>query len=194
MVGDNIVQESLWHLTEADVSNTSTSAMDVDTDQATKDSRALAHSLRTLVNIVWENLSQEGQSVFHDFASFMRLALADAAELVGDNALSAAESLREVDKDVAEGQRNELGIKRKAEEDPEDADARVKFERAMDSTKEAGSKVIGAGQVAAATSEDLANRTTSRLQEAFYKVCSHTPCGLCICLTCVLDLRPRTAR
>ena len=92
--GDNLIQESLWHLSEADLSNTSTAAMDVDSDQASKDAHALAKALRTLVSIVWENLSQEGRSVFHDFASFMRLALADAAEHVGDGARSAAEALQ----------------------------------------------------------------------------------------------------
>ena len=167
---DNIIQESLWHLSEADLANTSTAGMDVDSDQAAADARALARSLRTLVSVVWENLSQEGRSVFHDFASFMRLALADAAEHVGQGAQTAAKTLRQVDQEVQEGQRNELGVKRKAEDDPDDADARAKFERVMDSTKEAGSKAIGAGQVAAATGEDLANRTSARLQDAFYKV------------------------
>ena len=133
--------------------------------------RSRSRSLRTLVSVVWENLSQEGRSVFHDFASFMRLALADAAEHVGQGAQTAAKTLRQVDQEVQEGQRNELGVKRKAEDDPDDADARAKFERVMDSTKEAGSKAIGAGQVAAATGEDLANRTSARLQDAFYKVC-----------------------
>ncbi|KAI0752306.1 hypothetical protein C8Q80DRAFT_1217036 [Daedaleopsis nitida] len=169
---DNLVQESLWHLSEADLANTSTSAsMDVDSDQAAADSRALARSLRTLVSIFWENISQEGQSVFHDFASFMRLAIADAADHVSDGAQQAADSLRLVDQEVQEGQRNELGVKRKAEDEPEDADARAKFERAMDSTKEVGSKAIGAGQVAVATGQDLANRTGSRLQDAYYKIC-----------------------
>ncbi|KAI8989201.1 hypothetical protein BD414DRAFT_415141 [Trametes punicea] len=170
--GDNIIQESLWHLSEVDPSATSTSlSMDVDKDQASQDARAIARAIRSLTNTGWENLSHEGRSVFHDFASFMRLALADAAEYVGESAQSAAEALREVDKDVQEGQRNELGIKRKAEDTPQDADARAKFERTMDSTKEAGSKVIGAGQVAVATGQDLANRTSSRLQDAFYKIC-----------------------
>lgn len=173
LLADNIVQESLWHLSQADLSNTSTSAMDVDADQATADSKAVARSLRSLVSIVWENLSEEGKSVFHDFASFMRLALADAAESIGESALNAAESLREVDQDVQDGQRNELGMKRKTGEEPEDVDARVKFERAMDTTKEAGSKVIGAGQVAVATADDLTSRMSTRLQEAFYKVCTN---------------------
>ncbi|TBU21761.1 hypothetical protein BD311DRAFT_677580 [Dichomitus squalens] len=168
---DDIIQESIWHLSEADLSNSSTNAMDVDTDQAKSDARALAHSLRVLVSVVSDNLTNEGRSVFHDFASFMRLALADAADQVSGSAHNAAEVLREVDSDVAEGQRNEIGMKRKAEDDPEDADARVKFEKGMDSVKDVGSKAIGAGQVAAQTTQDLANRTSSRLQDAFYKVC-----------------------
>ncbi|KAI0760929.1 hypothetical protein BD413DRAFT_594282 [Trametes elegans] len=169
---DNIIQDSLWHLTEVDPTQTSTSlSMDVDTDQATQDARAVARAIRTVVNIVWENLSHEGRSLFHDFASFTRLALADAAEYVGEGAQSAAHALRDVDKDIQSGDRNELGIKRKAQDDLQDADARQKFERTMDSTKEAGSKAIGAGQVAVQTGQDLANRTTSRLQDAYYKIC-----------------------
>ncbi|OSC96932.1 hypothetical protein PYCCODRAFT_1481665 [Trametes coccinea BRFM310] len=169
---DNIIQESLWHLSEVDPENTSANIpMDVDSDQASQDAKAVARAVRSLVNTVWENLSHEGRSVFHDFASFIRLALADAADYVGESAQSAADALREVDKDVQEGQRNELGIKRKAEDDPQDADARAKFERTMDTTKAAGSKVIGAAQVAVQTTQDLADRTSSRLQDAFYKIC-----------------------
>ncbi len=144
--------------------------MDVDTDQATQDARAVAHAARTLVNTLWETVSHEGRSVFHDFASFMRLALADAADYVGESAQNAAGALRDADKDVQKGERNELGVKRKAEDDPEDGDVRAKFERTMDSTKEVGSKVIGAGQTAVATGQDLADRTSTRLQDAYYKV------------------------
>ncbi|OBZ65028.1 Uncharacterized protein C32A11.02c, partial [Grifola frondosa] len=151
---DNIIQQALWHLSEADIPSTFT-------DRS---------FLRTLINVVWENISQEGRSVFHDFASFMRLALADAAEYVGQSAGGAAESLRELDKEVQEGERNELGIKRKAD-DAEDDNARVKFEKVMDTTKEVGSKTIGAGQVAVATGKDLTNRSSTRLQDAFYTVC-----------------------
>ena len=104
----------------------------------------------------------------------MRLAIADAAEQVGYRAHNAAEALRDVDNDFQEGGRNEMCIKRKGDGSPEDANARAKFEKAMDSTKEAGSKVIGAGQAVAAAGEDLANRTTNRLQGAFYKVCCTT--------------------
>jgi len=171
--GDSLLQESLWHLSEADIASTSTSVpMDIDSDQARQDSQALARSIRTLVSIGWENLSQEGRSVFHDFASFMRLALADAADYVAQGAGATAESLRELDSEVQEGERNELGLrKREAEDDAEDADVRVKFEKTMDTTKEVGSKAIGAGQVAVATTEDVANRASTRLQDAFYQVC-----------------------
>ena len=148
--------------------------MDIDSDQASAGARALARALCTVISVVSENLAQESRSVFHDFASFMRLAIADAAEQVGDSAHNAAEALRDVDNDVQEGKRNEIGIKREADSSPEDANARAKFEKAMDSTKEAGSKVIGAGQAVAAAGEDLANRTTNRLQDAFYKVCCTT--------------------
>ncbi|KAL1948007.1 hypothetical protein VTO73DRAFT_12082 [Trametes versicolor] len=170
---DNIIQESLWHLSEVDPKNTSTSlsAMDVDTDQATQDARAVAHAARTLVNTLWDTVSHEGRSVFHDFASFMRLALADAADYVGESAQNAAGALRDVDEDVQKGKRNELGVKRKAEDDPEDGDVRAKFERTMDSTKEVGSKAIGAGQAAVATGQDLADRTSTRLQDAYEKIC-----------------------
>ncbi|KAH9848172.1 hypothetical protein C2E23DRAFT_764248 [Lenzites betulinus] len=169
---DNIIQESLWHLSEVDPANTSTAVtMDVDTDQATQDARAVARALRTLVNTLWDNLSHEGRSLFHDFASFTRLALADAADYLGESAQSAAGALRDVDKDVQDGTRNELGVKRKAEDDPRDSDARAKFERTMDSTKEVGSKAIGAGQAAVAAGQDLADRTSTRLQDAYYAIC-----------------------
>ena len=84
--------------------------------------------------------------------------------------LSVTRFLRDVDNDVQEGKRSEIGIKRKADSEPKDVDARAKFERAMDSTKEVGSKAIGVGQAAVEAGEDLANRTTSRLQDAYYKV------------------------
>ncbi|OCH86793.1 hypothetical protein OBBRIDRAFT_204740 [Obba rivulosa] len=171
--GDNIIQEGLWHLSEAEYSSTSTTApVDIDKEQAYKDSKAIARSLRTLFRVVWENLSQEGRSVFHDFASFMRLALADAAEYVAEGAGTTAEKLREIESEVQEGERNELGLKkRKAEGNAEEADARAKFERTMDSTKAVGSKAIGAGQAAARTGKNLVDRTSTRLQDAFYKVC-----------------------
>ncbi|KAI0795838.1 hypothetical protein C8Q75DRAFT_744066 [Abortiporus biennis] len=172
MNGDNLIQEALWHLSQADLPATTISSPDVDTEKASKDARALARSLKTLVRVVWTNFSSESESVFHDFASFMRLALADAAEYISKSAGSAAENLREVDTEIEQGERNEIGMKKRSEsERPEDRDARIQFEKTMDTVKVTGSKAIGAGQVAVATGEELANRTSSRLQEAFFKIC-----------------------
>ncbi|EED79642.1 predicted protein [Postia placenta Mad-698-R] len=169
--GDDLVQESLWRLSEVDVSSTSTQApIDIDSEQARQDSQAVARAVRTVASLVWENLSQEGRSVFHDFASFMRLALADAADYVAHGAEATAESLRQLDTEVQEGQRNDLGVRKRKAED-EDVDTKVKFERTMDKTKDVGSKTIGAGQAALATAQETADRTSSRLQDTFYTVC-----------------------
>ena len=62
--------------------------------------------------------------------------------------------------------------KKREEEKFKNKDAREQFEIAMDTVKEAGSETIGAAQVAAATSKDLAKRTNDRLMDAFDGVCS----------------------
>lgn len=131
----------------------------------------MARSLRTVFSILLSTMTQESQSVLHDFASFMRLALADAAEYVGQSAGSAAQTLRQVDEEIAKGERNEAGLKKKPEEEKfKNKDAREQFEITMDTVKEAGSETIGAAQVAAATGKDLANRTNDRLHNAFNDV------------------------
>lgn len=169
---DNLVQQSLWHLHEADISNTSTNVTGSAPDQASKDASALARSLRTIFSILLSTLTQESQAVFHDFASFMRLALADAADYVSQSTGSAAQTLRQVDQEIAEGERNEAGLKHKPEEEKfKNKDAKEQFEITMDTVKEAGSQTIGTAQVAAATSKDLANRTNERLLNAFNAVC-----------------------
>ena len=172
-------------MTAADLSSTSTN-VDVDGDEAKHDARNLARALRTLVSVVGENLSQEGRSVFHDFASFARLALADAAEYVAAGAHKTAEGLRELDSQVDAGERNEIGVKKRkaGEVDESDEDARVKFEKAMDQTKVVGSKAIGAGQVAIGAAEDAANSTSTRLQDAFNKVGVCVPTRSFTCVKC----------
>jgi hypothetical protein len=170
-IGDNIIQESLWHLHEADLSNTSTTRTGSGSDQASKDASALARSLRTVFSILLSTVTQESQNVAHDFASFLRLTIADAADYVSQSAGSAAQALRQVDEEVSRGERNEVGLKNKPEEEKfKNKDAREQFEITMDTVKEAGSQTIGAAQVAAATSKDLANRTNDRLQNAFNEV------------------------
>ena len=101
----------------------------------------------------------------------MRIALADAADYVSGAAGSAAQSLREVDEQVSRGERNELGMKNVPEEEKfKNQDAKEQWERAADTVKIAGSKTIGAGQVAIATSEELTTRSSQRLQDAFNQV------------------------
>ncbi|EKM57069.1 uncharacterized protein PHACADRAFT_119248 [Phanerochaete carnosa HHB-10118-sp] len=170
--GDDLIQQSLWHLHEADVSNTSTNITGSAPDQASKDASALARALRTIFSILLSTVTQESQSVLHDFASFMRLAIADAADYVSQSAGSAAQTLRQVDEEIEKGDRNEAGLKNKPEEEKfKNKDTREQFEVTMDTIKEAGSETIGAAQVAAATGKDLANRTNDRLQDAFNQIC-----------------------
>ena len=100
------------------MSSTTTHLTDEDTkEQAQKDASALARAIWSIFSILWSNLTQESQFVFHDFASFMRLALADAADFVSQSTGSAAQRLREVDEQIAQGDRNELGIKNVPEEE-----------------------------------------------------------------------------
>jgi hypothetical protein len=129
-----------------------------------------------VLEIVWSNAAFEGTNLFADFASFSRLTLADAAELVETSAASAKDALRQVEAEVQQGDRTAVGMKRHAEGEHEDADARAKFEKTMDQIKVAGSKTIGAGQQATEKAEATAQRTSDRLRDAYYKVCSfHLP-------------------
>ncbi|KAJ7186766.1 hypothetical protein C8R46DRAFT_981039 [Mycena filopes] len=167
---DDLLQEALWHLSEGDLTTTLDSTADVvDQKQLASDADAVRRSLRTILNIVWQSASSEGGFLLNDFASFTRLALADAAEALGDQAGRAAGSLRNVEQGVQDGQRDNLGRDKKRLE--EEKDLRVAFEHGMDTLKDAGSGVIGAGQSAKETAEDLSDRTTSRLQGVYYKAC-----------------------
>lgn len=134
---DDTLQEVFWHLSQADLANTSLGG-----PNNTGDARKLGASLRTALGILWANTASEGTSLFHDFASFSRLTLADAAELVETNAAAAKDALRQTESEVQAGERNAgTGTKKRpAEDEPEDADARVKFEKTMDQVKVAGSK------------------------------------------------------
>ncbi|KAI0051622.1 hypothetical protein FA95DRAFT_1569893 [Auriscalpium vulgare] len=170
--GDNYLQEALWHLKQADIS---ASSLDVDVpmdkDEASHDYRALVSSLRSTLEILWTSASAEGSGIFSDFTSFTRLSLADAAELLGEKAGNAADSLRSVEDEVQAGERDTIGRKRKSdEEEDEDADTRVKFEKTMDSAKSVGSATIGAGQAATAKASDLSERSSTRLRDAASKI------------------------
>ncbi|KAJ7475171.1 hypothetical protein B0H11DRAFT_1866022 [Mycena galericulata] len=166
---DNLLQESIWHLTEGDVNTAIDSGDIVNQKEANSDLDAVRSSLRTLLSIVWQSLSSEGGFLLNDFASFARLALADVAEGMQNQAGRAKDGLRDIEQGVQDGQRDNLG--RDKERLEEEQDVRVAFEHGMDTLKDAGSGVIGAGQAAKEKTEDLSNRTTERLQGAYYKAC-----------------------
>ena len=155
---------------QADISDASLDVeTDVDKRQAKRDSRAIASSLRTSLEVLWQSASIEGSGVFGDFTSFLRLSLADTLDSLGNNAGSAASSLRETEDEVQAGDRNALGVKRKAEDEPEDS-AQEKFEKGMDTLKSAGSTAIGAGEQTAERTKELAERSSKRLREAGTRV------------------------
>ena len=143
----------------------------MDTDQALSDLRAIRSAIRTILKVAWINVSSEGFALFDDFASFARLALADFAEVIEGQAGKAKEGLRTLDMQVQEGERDNLGRKQKSEEERErDSDPKVQWESGMDTVKDAGSKMIGAGQDAEASVRETAARTNDRVYEAYIKV------------------------
>ncbi|KAJ6602457.1 hypothetical protein DFH09DRAFT_1270433 [Mycena vulgaris] len=144
---DDVLQEAVWHLAQGDV-NTPIDSPDavVNKKEVSSDLDAVRSSLRTIQSIVWQSLSSEGSFLLNDFASFARLALADAAEVVQDQAGRAKDGLRDVEEGVQDGKRDNLGRDKKRVD--EEKDVRVAFEHGMDTLKDAGSGVIGAGQAA----------------------------------------------
>ncbi|KAK0467954.1 uncharacterized protein EV420DRAFT_1502084 [Desarmillaria tabescens] len=166
---DDLLQEAIWHLSEGDISVPAPSDV-VDTDEAAQDVEKIRKALRKLLQIAWSSISSEDSFVFRDFASFARSSLADAAEMVEDQAARAKDSLREVEQEVQEGKRDTLGRDKERMEE-EEKDVKVQFEHTMDSLKDTGATVIGAGQDAKAKAEELADRTGDRLKNAFQRAC-----------------------
>ncbi len=166
---DNVLQEALWHLSQGDLSSVDVGTVSVDTDEASKDLQKLRVSLRTILTIFWSGVSAESSSLFFDFSSFARLALADAAEAVEDQAARAKESLRQVDDEVQQGQRDVLG--RDKERLKQEEDTKVAFQHGMDTVKDAGTSVIGTVQDSSAKAVELSERTSTQLQNSFYRVC-----------------------
>ncbi|KAF7329086.1 hypothetical protein MKEN_00169100 [Mycena kentingensis (nom. inval.)] len=168
--GDDVLQEALWNLSKVDVEPPVDNADAlVNQKEVSPDVDAIRSSLNTIISIVWQSIASEGSFLFSDFASFARLTLADAAEAVQGQAGRAKDGLREIDQEVQDGKRDDLGRDKKRVE--EEQDVRVAFEHGMDTLKDAGSTVIGAGQTAKQKTEATADRTTSRLQNAYYKAC-----------------------
>ncbi|KAL0945603.1 hypothetical protein HGRIS_014759 [Hohenbuehelia grisea] len=164
---DNLIQQALWHLNEADLSDTSTNV--IDTNEANGDMKKLRSSLRTVIEILWTNTTSQGSSLFEDFASFSRLALANAAEAIEGQAGSAKDKLREIDSEVQEGDRDAVGRKRRRLE--EEKDPKVAFEHGMDTLKDAGVSVIGTAQDASQTVEENAQKANNRVRDAYFQIC-----------------------
>ena len=145
-----------------------TSEAQADKDEAIADVNAIRTVIRNVLSIVWSSVSSEGTSLFQDILSLLRLSIADAAELVQEHAGRAKESLRSVDKEVQQGQRDPLGRDKKRLE--EEKDTKVAWQHGMDTIKDAGSVVIAASQETSAVAQEKSSKASSRLQEAYYKV------------------------
>ncbi|KAF9448146.1 hypothetical protein P691DRAFT_670047 [Macrolepiota fuliginosa MF-IS2] len=165
---DNILQQSIWHLEQGDL--TPTEEAKEEHNQALKELHSLQRSIRTVVQVAYHQVTTEGVQLFSDFASVTRLMLADAAELVETQAGKAKESLRHVEQDVQEGKRDAFG-RDKGRLQAERGDKKIAWEHGMETVKETGSMLIGAGQTVSEAVEDKAERTTNRLQNAFYATC-----------------------
>lgn len=166
---DNVLQEALWNLSQGEFSDTfGDPNVKPNTDEASKDLQDLRESISTILSIIWSGLSSESSSLFRDFSSFTRLSLADVAEVIEGQAARAKSSLREVDEEVQSGSRDVLG--RDKERLKEEEDTKVAFEHGMDTLKDTGSSIIGAGQETAAKASELSDRTSSHLQNSFYRV------------------------
>ncbi|KAF5340103.1 hypothetical protein D9758_013155 [Tetrapyrgos nigripes] len=181
---DNLLQEALWHLNQADIAvnpsavtenvpsvnvQVGSTGMDIDKDEAKEDAKAIASSLRTLIQIVWNSVTSEGSGLFQDFASFSRLSLADAAEIIEHQAGQAKETLRRVDQEVQEDKRDAIGRDKQRLE--EEKDPQVAWEHGMDTVKDVGSATIGVTREGAAKVSDTASRVSSKAQESFYRMC-----------------------
>jgi len=145
-----------------------TSEAQADKDKVIAEVDAIRSALRNLLSIVWSSVSSEGTSLFQDFLSLLRLSIADAAEVVEEQASLAKENLRSVDKEVQQGQRDPLGRDKKRLE--EEKDTKIAWQHGMDTIKDAGTAVIGASQETSAAAQEKSSKASSRLQEAYYKV------------------------
>lgn len=163
------MQEALWHLSQGDLSDTSVDAnLQINTNEASKDLQDARDSINTILSVIWSGLSSESSALFRDFSSFTRLSLADAAEVIENQAARAKSGLREIDDQVQEGKRDTLG--RDKERLKEEEDTKVAFEHGMDTLKDAGSSAIGFGQESTAKASELSDRTSAKLQDSFYRV------------------------
>ena len=171
VAGENLVQEALWHLSQADIAASSLDLdVPMDSGELSNDYQAITSTLRTSLQIFWDSAVTEGSGVFSDFASFTRLSLADAAEVVGEKSSQVAQKLFKVEDEVQSGERDSVGIQQQTKENWKKADAREAFEKGMDVAKDAGSAAIGSAQSATNKTVELTDRSRTRLQAAVLMV------------------------
>ncbi|RDB22342.1 Uncharacterized protein C32A11.02c [Hypsizygus marmoreus] len=163
---DNILQEAMYHLMHGDLE-----ASGIDTDDAMKDINELRASLRSLISIIWSSMTSESGSLLNEFASFTRLSLADAAELIEQTAGTAKENLREIEQGVQKGERTNITGRDRKRVEEERGDVKVQWDHGMDNVKGAGDTVIDATRNVSASVQDKADRTSSRVHEAYLKIC-----------------------
>ncbi|KAL1713884.1 hypothetical protein EV715DRAFT_210772 [Schizophyllum commune] len=167
---DDLLEETLWHLSQADLTNASTSTSgSIDTDEAANDAKAAAGAMRTVLRVLWESVSSEGSILGQDLTSFFRLGLADVAEAIEGAAGSTKESLRSIDKEVQEGKRTTLG--RDKERLEQEKDPKVAFEHGMDTLKDAGVTGIGAVQSATEKAQEGKDKASERLTTMYDRIC-----------------------
>lgn len=136
-----------------------------DIERTKKDLEAIRSALRTIVSVIWTNISTEGTALMQDFVSFARLALADTAGLVEEMAGRTKEGLREQERGYQEGERDVLGREKKRVE--EETDIKVAWEHGMETVKETGATVIDTTRSAKEAAEEKAESTTSRIKYAY---------------------------
>ncbi|KAF8128789.1 hypothetical protein K438DRAFT_1888312 [Mycena galopus ATCC 62051] len=118
---DNLLQEAIWHLTEGDVNTVVDASREGgNKEQVAADINAVRSSLRQILSIFWHNFTDGG---------FL------PTDVVQSQAGRTKDSLREVEQDIQEGQRDSLG--RDKQRLGEEQDTRVAFEHTMDTLKDA---------------------------------------------------------
>ncbi|KAK7018633.1 hypothetical protein R3P38DRAFT_3360324 [Favolaschia claudopus] len=167
---DNQLQEAIWHLTEGDLNSVIEPSKDFsEKTQVESDIKAVRSSLRTVLSIVWQNFT-DGGFLPTSVTSFFLLTLSDAAEGIQSQAGRTKNTLRDLEQDVQEGQRDSLG-RDKAKLEETQGDKRAAFERTMDTVKSVGGGAIDAHQSATATAQDLKERSSNLLWDSYFTAC-----------------------
>ncbi|PPQ74895.1 hypothetical protein CVT24_003048 [Panaeolus cyanescens] len=168
--GDNIVQQSLYHFSQSSI-QTSSEVQDAKS-AAQSDLTAIRNSFQHLLQALYTSFTSEGNALLSDLMKLLRLGLADAAGLIEEQAGRTKSTLRNVQEGVDKGDRDTLGLDKKAkeekkrlvEEEPAEA-VKQTWEAGMEGVKDAGVSAITAMQ----TAEHKGEEVTGRFGEAWNK-------------------------